>query len=243
MCAALRRQVLRGASRRSLGPVSPSPGKIVATGTAGSSPAAASISPSATFPSMAISRCPLLILPGRVGCRRRRARLQPTDDSQGRSAQVKICTSEDRMHDDNTSKYTAYISYVSGSTSGSSTKDCTARRRAFLPPRGRPRASTAGAATSCWMSLKPPVPTGAGMPMMMHSDTPSTLSTRPCSAASKRWSVVFSKDASMSTDSFILAMPKRVMPSTSPLYVITSARSIECRLSIDMPCEPIVNSI
>ncbi len=30
----------------------------------------------------------------------------------------------------------------------------------------------------------------------------------------------------MSTLSFILAMPKRVMPSTSPLYVMTSASSI-----------------
>jgi hypothetical protein len=36
-------------------------------------------------------------------------------------------------------------------------------------------------------------------------------------AASKRWSVVFSKDASMSTLSRILATPKRVMPNISPV--------------------------
>ena len=61
-----------------------------------------------------------------------------------------------------------------------------------------------------------PVPAAMGMPMMMASLTPSIASVRPCSAASNRWSVVFSKEASMSTLSFILAMPKRVMPSTSP---------------------------
>ena len=76
-------------------------------------------------------------------------------------------------------------------------------------------------------SLNMPVPTGMGIPMIMHSLTPSTVSVLPCSAASNRWSVVFSNDASMRTLSFIFAMPNRVMPSTSPLYVITSARSME----------------
>mmetsp|Transcript_10484 Transcript_10484/g.29328 ORF Transcript_10484/g.29328 Transcript_10484/m.29328 type:complete len:298 (+) Transcript_10484:80-973(+) len=92
-------------------------------------------------------------------------------------------------------------------------------------------------------SLNMPVPTGMGIPMMMHSLTPSMVSVRPCSAASNRWSVVFSNDASISTLSFIFAMPNRVIPSTSPLYVITSARSIECRASMDMPCAFIVSLI
>jgi hypothetical protein len=44
-------------------------------------------------------------------------------------------------------------------------------------------------------SLKRPVPRGMGMPMMMHSETPTIASVRPCTAASKRWSVVFSNEA------------------------------------------------
>lgn len=44
----------------------------------------------------------------------------------------------------------------------------------------------------------------------------------PCRAASKRWSVVFSKLASMNVDDFIFAMPKRVIPRISPLNVIKS---------------------
>jgi hypothetical protein len=56
----------------------------------------------------------------------------------------------------------------------------------------------------------------AGFPMMMLSDTPAMLSLFPYADASKRWSVVFSNDASISTLSFILATPNRVMPSTSP---------------------------
>lgn len=40
-----------------------------------------------------------------------------------------------------------------------------------------------------------------GMPMTMHSETPTIASLRPCAAASKRWSVVRSKEASISTDS------------------------------------------
>lgn len=51
---------------------------------------------------------------------------------------------------------------------------------------------------------------------MMHSDTPWIGSRRALKDALKRWSVVFSNDASMSTESFILATPKRVIPSTSP---------------------------
>jgi hypothetical protein len=53
---------------------------------------------------------------------------------------------------------------------------------------------------------------------------PLISSARPRSAASNKWSVVFSNDASMSTLSFILAMPKRVMPSTSPCMAESSFR-------------------
>ena len=63
-----------------------------------------------------------------------------------------------------------------------------------------------------------PVPIGIGIPIIIHSLTPSIWSSRPWTAASKRWSVVFSKDANMSTLSFILAIPKRVIPRTSPCW-------------------------
>lgn len=56
----------------------------------------------------------------------------------------------------------------------------------------------------------------AGLPMMILSDTPAMLSVFPYADASNRWSVVFSNEANMSTLSFILATPKRVIPSTSP---------------------------
>jgi len=56
----------------------------------------------------------------------------------------------------------------------------------------------------------------AGFPMMMLSETPETPSVFPTADASKRWSVVFSNDASISTLSFILATPNLVIPSTSP---------------------------
>ena len=56
----------------------------------------------------------------------------------------------------------------------------------------------------------------AGLPMMILSDTPAMQSVLPKADASKRWSVVFSNDASMRTLSFILATPNRVIPSTSP---------------------------
>ena len=64
----------------------------------------------------------------------------------------------------------------------------------------------------------------AGLPIIMLSETPAMLSFFPKAEASKRWSVVFSNEASMSTLSFILATPKRVIPSTSPyskLVVVT----------------------
>lgn len=47
---------------------------------------------------------------------------------------------------------------------------------------------------------------------------PTTSSQRPWMAASNRWSAVFSKLAVCSTLSFMRAMPKRVMPSTSPCH-------------------------
>ena len=66
--------------------------------------------------------------------------------------------------------------------------------------------------------------------MMMHSETPwiaSRLEKREASnwgladgshSASilTKWSVVFSKLASIRTESFIFETPKRVIPSTSP---------------------------
>ena len=56
----------------------------------------------------------------------------------------------------------------------------------------------------------------AGLPMMILSDTPAIESVLPNAEASNKWSVVFSKDASIRTLSFILATPKRVIPRTSP---------------------------
>lgn len=56
----------------------------------------------------------------------------------------------------------------------------------------------------------------AGFPMMMLSETPEMPSILPTADASKRWSVVFSNDASINTLSFILATPNLVIPSTSP---------------------------
>ena len=57
--------------------------------------------------------------------------------------------------------------------------------------------------------------------MMMLSDTPAMLSFLPNAEASKRWSVVFSNEASMSTLSFIFATPKRVIPRTSPCHTVS----------------------
>lgn len=90
-------------------------------------------------------------------------------------------------------------------------------------------------------NLNAPVPTPMLCPMMIHSLTPSILSRFICHAASNRWSGVFSKLASWRTESRILLRPKRVMPRTSPLYVITSARSCMWRGSISM--SPITTSI
>lgn len=56
----------------------------------------------------------------------------------------------------------------------------------------------------------------AGFPMMMLSETPEMPSVLPIADASKRWSVVFSNDASINTLSFIFATPNLVIPSTSP---------------------------
>lgn len=52
--------------------------------------------------------------------------------------------------------------------------------------------------------------------MMILSDTPAMLSFFPKAAASNKWSVVFSKEASIRTLSFIFATPNRVIPRTSP---------------------------
>ena len=56
----------------------------------------------------------------------------------------------------------------------------------------------------------------AGLPIMILSDTPAMASVFPKADASNKWSVVFSKDASIRTLSFILATPNRVIPRTSP---------------------------
>jgi hypothetical protein len=56
----------------------------------------------------------------------------------------------------------------------------------------------------------------AALPMIILSDTPAILSFFPKAAASNKWSVVFSKEASIRTLSFIFATPKRVIPRTSP---------------------------
>lgn len=90
-------------------------------------------------------------------------------------------------------------------------------------------------------NLNAPVPTPMLWPMIIHSLTPSILSRFICHAASNRWSGVFSKLASCRTESRILLRPKRVMPRTSPLYVITSARSCMWRGSMSM--SPITTSI
>ena len=70
-----------------------------------------------------------------------------------------------------------------------------------------------------------------GLPMIIASDTPVIASFLPTAAASNRWSVVFSKDASISTLSFIFATPKRVMPRTSPFRKIISKRLAQVLLA------------
>lgn len=52
-----------------------------------------------------------------------------------------------------------------------------------------------------------PVPKAAGKPIMIDSETPAITSCWPWYAASNKWSAVFSNDASIRTDSFILARP------------------------------------
>lgn len=56
----------------------------------------------------------------------------------------------------------------------------------------------------------------AALPIIILSDTPAILSFFPKAAASNKWSVVFSNEASIRTLSFIFATPKRVIPRTSP---------------------------
>ena len=66
----------------------------------------------------------------------------------------------------------------------------------------------------------------AGFPIMMLSETPAMLSILPKADASNKWSVVFSKDASIRTLSFIFATPNRVIPSTSPYEAPPSHSSV-----------------
>ena len=81
----------------------------------------------------------------------------------------------------------------------------------------------------------------------MHSETPIISSFREYAAASNKWSVVFSKLASINVESFIFETPNRVIPRTMPIYkknyinsskinlplnVITSANKLICLLSI-----------
>lgn len=64
----------------------------------------------------------------------------------------------------------------------------------------------------------------AGLPIIILSETPAMLSFFPYAEASNRWSVVFSKEASINTLSFILATPNLVIPRTSPYGKISPAR-------------------
>ena len=50
----------------------------------------------------------------------------------------------------------------------------------------------------------------------MHSETPIMSSFLEYAAASNKWSVVFSKLASINVESFILETPNRVIPRTIP---------------------------
>ena len=80
---------------------------------------------------------------------------------------------------------------------------------------------------SCFKS-NIPVPIMIGWPIMIRSDTPLILSCLPCVAASKRKSVVFSMDANIIVESFILSTPLRVNPIIRPLHVITSESKLMC---------------
>ena len=50
----------------------------------------------------------------------------------------------------------------------------------------------------------------------MHSETPIISSFLEYAAASNKWSVVFSKLASINVESFIFETPNRVIPRTIP---------------------------
>lgn len=71
----------------------------------------------------------------------------------------------------------------------------------------------------CWI-LSTPVPIATGMPIMMHSLTPSILSSFPFTEALKRWSDVFSNEANINTLLSIFWIPNLVIPRTTPCYNI-----------------------
>ena len=73
-----------------------------------------------------------------------------------------------------------------------------------------------------------PVPTVIGWPMIIFQETPLILSCLPIVAASKRKSVVFSKEASLMVESFILSTPFLVNPMIFPLHVMTYERRLIC---------------
>ena len=80
---------------------------------------------------------------------------------------------------------------------------------------------------SCFKS-NIPVPIMMGCPIIIRSETPLILSCFPCVAASKRKSVVFSNEANIIVESFILSTPFRVNPIMRPLQVITYESKLMC---------------
>lgn len=86
-----------------------------------------------------------------------------------------------------------------------------------------------------------PVPTDIGCPTIIFSDIPLILSCFPWVAASNKKSVVFSNEANIIVESFILSTPFLVNPITLPLQVITSAKRYICLGFTLTPCSFIVS--
>lgn len=95
---------------------------------------------------------------------------------------------------------------------------------------------------SCLISNMP-VPMVIGCPIIIFYETPLILSCFPCVAASNKKSVVFSNDANIIVESFILSTPFLVNPMILPLQVMTSDKRLMCLGLTFTPCSFMVSVI
>ncbi len=82
---------------------------------------------------------------------------------------------------------------------------------------------------------KVPVPILTFCPRIIFSVAPLNYSMVPKNAASNKISAVFSNEANMRGEDFILAIPYRFRPMSFPLKVMVSASRYKCLISIYMP--------